>query len=177
MTNITELTQKLITNSAGTPYTITATDTGFKMSINIVDAKWYTLLYKNGIKKTFVIDARLNEAKHAAVTTDSMYELDWQAGAGVGTFVPKLGGKVNMQKGEIWSYKAGKQYGVSESGQVGETASWKFSSVEAKEWLDNQLKENGWHRAMGGTAKGALIFAIIVLVVMAIAFPLAYLLK
>ncbi|MEO6513094.1 MAG: hypothetical protein ABIR37_00245 [Candidatus Saccharimonadales bacterium] len=172
-----ELTQKLITNAAGTPYIVTPTDGGFQMSINIVDAKWYTLLYKNGIKKTFTIDARLNEAKHAAVTTDTMFELNWQAGADVNTFTPSLGAKINMHKGEIWSYKAGKQYGVTESGRVGETASWKFSSVEAKEWLDNQLKESGWHRAMGGTAKGALIFAIVILVIMAIAFPVAYLLK
>ena len=177
MTTTNELTQKLITNAAGTPYTITATDTGFQMSINIVDAKWYTLLYKNGIKKTFTIDARLDEAKHAAVTTDSLYELEWQAGADAGTLAPRLGGQIKGQKGEIWSYKAGKQYGVSESGQVGETASWRFSSAEAKEWLDNQLKENGWHRSMGGTAKGALIFAIVILVIMAVAFPLAYLLK
>ena len=174
MTTSKELIQNLQAAAQATPYVITPTQNGFEMTINIVDAKWYTLLYKNGIKKTFTIDAKLKEDKHTAATTDTLYALDWQAGADTGSFVPRLGGKLNAQKGEVWSFQAGKQYGASEQGQVGETASWRFSSMEAKEWLDGQLKMNGWHRTLGGTAKGALIFAIVVLVLMAILFPLAF---
>jgi hypothetical protein len=177
MTTSQELVQNLQTAAQDTPYVITASEKGFQMTINIVDAKWYTLLYKNGLKKTFTIDATLNEVKQTATTTDTLYALDWQAGADAGSFVPRIGGKLNVQKGEVWSYQAGKQYGISEKGQVGETASWKFSSIEAKEWLDSQLKANGWHRSLGGTAKGALVFAIVVLVLMAILFPLAFFLK
>ena len=177
MTTSKELIRNLQTAAQDSPYVITPTQNGFEMTINIVDAKWYTLLYKNGIKKTFTIDAKLKEEKHAAATTDTLYALDWQAGAESGSLVPHIGGKLNVQKGEVWSFQAGKQYGVSENGQVGETASWKFSSVEAKEWLDGQLRANGWHRSLGSTAKGALIFAIAVLALMAILFPLAFFLK
>ena len=172
MTSKPQLISNLINASNDSPYIIEETENGFRMSLNIVDAKWYTLLYKNGIKKTFTIDAKLNEGKQTAATTDTLYTLDWQAGADAETFVPKLGGKIGVQKGEVWSYQAGKQYGVGADGQVGETASWRFNSTEAKAWLDGQLKANGWHRTLGATAKGAIIFAVAIVVIAAIALPL-----
>ena len=177
MTTSKELIEQLQTATKNTPYVITPTDQGFKLTVNIVDAKWYTVLYKNGLKETFTIDAILDEVKHTAKTTDTLYELEWQAGADAGTAAPRLGAKKNIQKGEVWNMQAGKEFGVSTDGKVGETASWKFSSVEAKKWLDNQLKTNGWRRVLGGTAKGALIFAVVILVLMAILFPLAFILK
>lgn len=172
MTSKSQLISNLINAANNTPYAIEETDNGFRMSMNIVDAKWYTLLYKNGIKKTFTIDAKLNEGKQAAATTDTLYALDWQAGADAGTFVPKIGAKLNVQKGEVWSYQAGKEYGVNNDGKVGETASWHFNSSEAKAWLDGQLKASGWHRTLGATAKGAIIFAVAIIVIAAIALPL-----
>lgn len=169
MKTATQLIQDLTQTSQNTPYVITPTDTGFTMSINIADAKWYTLLYKNGLKKVFTIDAKLDESKHSAQTTDTLYELDWQGGADAGTVAPRLGGQIKVQKGEVWSYQAGKQYGVSEDGKVGETASYSFSSSEAKKWLDTQLKEAGWHRTLGKEAKGAAIVAGLTIAILVIA--------
>ncbi len=159
MKTAAQLLEDLTQKSQDTPYVITATDKGFTMSINIVDAKWYTILYKNGLKKAFTIDATLDESKGAVQTTDTLYELDWQGGADAGTLAPRLGGKISVQKGEVWSYQAGKQYGISQDGKVGETAAYSFSSSEAKKWLDSQLKEAGWHRTLGKEAKGAAIVA------------------
>lgn len=169
MKTASQLVNDLVQKSQDTPYIITPRDNGFTMSINIVDAKWYTLLYKNGLKKTFTIDASLDESKGAVQTTDTAYGLEWQGGADAGSLAPRLGGQIKMQKGEIWSYQAGKQYGISEQGKVGETASYSFSSSEAKKWLDTQLKEAGWHRTLGNEAKGAAIVAGLTITVLVIA--------
>lgn len=133
----------------GTPYTITATEHGFTLSLNIVDEKWYTLLYKNGIKKIFMIDVKLKEFGLRAATTDMLYELDWKAGVGVTDLKPSIGGKINVQKGEIISFQKRKEFGVSENGKVGKTVDFTFSSSEAKSWLDAQLAKGGWNRAIG----------------------------
>lgn len=170
MQTSTELTDALIEHSHDTPYIVTATDDGFDMTLNIVDAKWYTLLYKNGLKRTFKIHARLDDKNKVARTTDTLYSLDWQGGADAGTLMPRLGGQVSVQKGEVWNYSSSKQYGITEDGKVGKTVDYTFSTSEAKSWLDSELKAAGWKRGLGAEAKGALIVGIGTLILLVVAF-------
>jgi hypothetical protein len=156
-----ELITELINRTNGTPYIITETDDGFRLTLNLVDAKYYTLMYKNGLKKTFTIDAKVDEPKRSVTTTDTLYELDWQAGADVNTFTPRIGAKLDVQKGEVFQFEMRKQYGVSEQGKVGKVVDLKYSTVEIKKWLDTQLADMKWKREMGGIAKGALVVAAI----------------
>lgn len=172
----TALIQALQADAKDTPYTITATDKGFRLAINIVDAKWYTLLYKNGLKSTFVIDAKLDESKKVAQTTDTLYQLEWAAGADAATVAPKLGAQLNVQKGEVISFQGSKQFGVGEDGTVGKTVDYTFSSNEAKSWLRAELEKYGWKRGLGTEAKGALIVIGVIALLSAILFPLAFLL-
>ena len=161
------LISQIIINAQETPYTITETDKGFTLSLDIVDAKWYTLFYKQGLKKTFMVDVALDESSKKATTNDQLYELNWEAGAGGSNPRPHVGARINLQQGEVVSYQSHKEFGASESGDVGKVVDYKFDSREAKEWLNSQLSSAGWSRGMSWQTKvglwvgiGALVLAL-----------------
>jgi hypothetical protein len=156
-----ELVTELMNRATGSPYVITETDKGFRLELNIVDAKYYTLMYKNGLKKSFIIDATVHEQKKTVTTTDTLYALDWQAGADISQLAPRLGARINVQKGEVFQFEMHKEFGVSEEGKVGKVVDYTYSTSEVKKWLDTQLDDMKWRRAMGGTAKGAIVVAAI----------------
>lgn len=150
------LISQIKNNALETPYTITETDKGFVLALNIVDAKWYTLLFKNGLKKTFSVDVALEESSKKAKTNDQLFELNWEAGVGGAEPRPHIGARINVSQGEIVSYQSHKEFGVSESGNVGQVVDYKFDSREAKNWLNDQLAAAGWSRGMSWQTKVGL---------------------
>lgn len=42
------------------PYVVTETDHGFHLQLNMVDARWYTLMHKNGVKKMVRYEVKLS---------------------------------------------------------------------------------------------------------------------
>lgn len=62
----------------GTPYVVKATDDGFDVRVDVADAQWYALVYKEGLRKIFTHHVALDEAKGSYTVTDDAYDLEWQ---------------------------------------------------------------------------------------------------
>lgn len=144
-----------------TPYLITATDTGFRLELNIADASYYTLMYKVGVKRAFRIEAKVNNGNKTVQTTDILTKIDWQAGDTPGQFTPRVSWRGSITRGEIYEFGTRKDLGVSNEGAPGVTVNYTYSTTEAKQWLSTQLKELGWKRTMGLEAKIGLVMGLV----------------
>jgi hypothetical protein len=133
------------------PYIIELTPNGFNVKLNIVDAKWMTIIQANGLKKTFSIEVTLDEAKHAVQTNDRMYSLSWNAGLN-GALVPSIQAEVSTFSGSMMEISTDKRVGYVPGAGVGLAVNYTFNSEEARGWLNAVLVEGGWQPAASGIA-------------------------
>ena len=156
MKNKTELIKSLQSRAQDSPYQVEETDYGFVLTLNIVDKKWYTILQKNGVDKTFHIDGLVDEKNHTVATTDTMKTLRWRAGG----LAPTIGGSLAVEKGELNEKGFEIQFGVSEKGKPGTPVDYAYDLSAVKKWLDEGLHESGYRRVLGTTAKVGIAIAI-----------------
>jgi len=71
----TQLVQLLQQNAANSPYIIEPKPYGFDLKLNIVDAKWYNLLAAHSLKRTFTIEATIDESSHSLATNDRTFTI------------------------------------------------------------------------------------------------------
>ena len=169
--------QQSLSNS---PYALTRTEKGFKVAIDLADAKWWLPLSRNGLKDTFVFDVVCNEAAKTYAVTDTQRRISWKAGATPGTFVPHFSMNFSYNSGRIISRRREKQFGLSDAGKIGATVDINFSSRFGADAIRTAADELGWKEKMGTnqkiglyTAIGAGILALGILIAMLISFSLA----
>ncbi len=169
MSTAAELVERVRAATEGTPYTVTETPEGFEVGIDIVDARWYTLLYRNGVKRVFTYEVRLDEAKQTMAVTDVARSVRWSAG-GDPTRPPSLHAEKSIQRGRVYPFSTEKQFGVDAgTGQAGMPVDYTFSSEEGRRLIRGAAKELGWSEKLGGEAKGAIIFGVAVLAALVVA--------
>jgi hypothetical protein len=156
-------------HAEGTPYVVTPTAGGFDVGIGIADAQWYQLYAKAGLRKTFVHHVAMTGPKDFTITDDS-FEMSWEAGH------PRLGARLERFVGRKYEFSFQKTIAITEEARLDTVVDYRFSSEEGRKLIKKAGKELGLREHMPTSAKGALWFAIAVLVVMAIGFPIAFLL-
>lgn len=75
----------------------------------IVDAVWYEIFVRAGLKKSFRVMLKLDEAEHEVRARDHEYSLSWSAG------VPRLEASVSRTLGQVKSFQFGTAYAFTES--------------------------------------------------------------
>lgn len=151
----------------GTPYVVTATDKGFDVALGIVDAQWYQLYAKAGLKKTFVHHVAMTGVKDFTITDDS-FEMKWEAGH------PRLGARLERFVGRKYEFSFQRTIAITEQARLDTVVDYTFSSEEGRKLIKRAGKELGLREHLPASAKGALWFAIAVLATMAVLFPLAF---
>ena len=71
----------------------------------IVDASWYEIFAKAGLKKVFEILMRLDPQKHEVRAVDQEWSVEWRAG------IPQMSLAVSTLRGQQTSIEFGKAYG------------------------------------------------------------------
>ncbi len=155
-------------NAEGTPYVVTATDRGFDVGIDIVDARWFELYRKVGLERTFVHHVEVDGTTYRV--TDDSRTLEWEAGT------PRLGATLERFVGRRYEFSFQKTIAVTEKARLETVVDYTFSSQEGRKLVKRAAKELGLTEHMPASAKYALWFAIAVLVAMAVLFPVAYVL-
>jgi hypothetical protein len=155
-------------NAEGTPYVVTATDRGFDVGIDIVDAQWFELYRKVGLERTFVHHVAVDGSTYTV--TDDSRTLEWEAGH------PRLGATLERFVGRRYEFSFQKTIAVTEKARLETVVDYTFSSQEGRRLIKRAAREVGLKEHLPASATYALWFAIAVLVVMAIGFPVAYLL-
>jgi hypothetical protein len=177
MTERTAFIERVRKNASDTPYVVEETDKGFDLRIDLADARWYGVLTKSGLKRTFVFHVELEEDSRIYRVTDDSYELEWTVGA-VGP-VPVLGAKLEVERelGRKHEFEFKKTYALDERGRPGAVVDYKFSSGEGRQLITDAA--SGWTERRG-TAEGIARFVafgtgalvVLLLIVLAVIFLL-----
>lgn len=104
----------------------------------IVDARWYEIFAKAGLKKVFRILLKLDERNKHVRAQDREYEISWRAG------VPSLSIAASGFKGQSASVEYGASYGFKEDLSLGQQYEYFFKTSEIKRPLQEAVVACGW---------------------------------
>lgn len=161
MSDAQELVAAVRARTEGTPYVVEETGSGFDVRIDIENASWYALLYKQHLSRTWVYHVKLEGAKTLSIT-DDVREVDWRAGAesrgGVPT--PVLTASTSRDLGRIESKSFQKTWGVDEQGGYGKVVDYQFTSSEGRDLIRGPAEELGWTEKRGTSERIGLYVAV-----------------
>jgi hypothetical protein len=171
MTTTAELIARVRAAADGTPYVVEERPYGFDLTIDIVDAKWWTLLRRNAVKRVFIHEVRLDEAERRMVITDAAHEVRWDAGVGA-SGRPSLHAERSVQRGRIHEFSREKQWGADPaSGGSGSVVDYTFRAGEGRAIIRDASRPLGWTEGRGTEQKiglAAALFALALIVVIGI---------
>jgi hypothetical protein len=108
-----------------------------------VDATWWELLAKAGLKQIYELHVRLNDRKKEATLIDVKKSVAWRAAPNQ---VRVWGG---FFRGVEFSISIGKQWGIKENFELGQVYDYKFSPQEIKNPVMNSILRSGWSVRFG----------------------------
>lgn len=104
----------------------------------IVDAQWYQLFAKAGLKEVFKILMRLDDASQEVRALDQSYSVSWQLG------VPTLSLSVKAFRGQQQSIEFGTAYAYTETLRPGQVFNYRFNTAEIKKPIQAAITACGW---------------------------------
>lgn len=104
----------------------------------IVDAQWYQIFAKAGLKKTFKVLLWFDEIKHEVRAVDQEFSVAWEAG------VPRIGAAVSAFRGQKFESSFGQAYAFTEDLGYGQVYKYRFNTQELKEPLQQVITGGGW---------------------------------
>jgi hypothetical protein len=104
----------------------------------IVDARWYEIFAKAGLKKVFRIFLKLDDQNKHVRAQDREYEISWRAG------VPSLSIAAKGFKGQTTSVEYGASYGFKEDLSIGKQYEYFFKTSEIKKPIQEAVVACGW---------------------------------
>jgi hypothetical protein len=104
----------------------------------IVDAQWYEIFAKAGLKKTFRILMNFDAEKHEVRAQDRELEVSWSAG------VPTLSLQASGFRGQKQEISFGTAYAFTEELRPGVVYNYRFNTKELKQPLQDAVLAAGW---------------------------------
>ncbi|MBN1305843.1 MAG: hypothetical protein JXA13_15505 [Anaerolineales bacterium] len=114
----------------------------------IVDADWFELFAKAGIKSVFRIFMKFDAEKHEVRTSDREYNISWKAG------IPEISFAAEYFQGQKQSIEFGTAYAYTEELTPGQVYKYRFSTHEIKKPIQEAVIGCGW--TFKGVAFGKL---------------------
>ena len=103
-----------------------------------IDAEWWEILARAGLKKIYELHIKFNEVKKEATLIDVHKSVSWRAGP---SQVRVYGG---FFRGLNFAYEIGKRWGIKENFELGSIYDYQFSPQEIKNPVMNSILRNGW---------------------------------
>jgi hypothetical protein len=154
------LHDEVVRRTQGTPYVVTPTARGFDVALDIADNRWFELFGTAGLSKVYTHHVVV-DGQHVTLTDDNR-EVRWDAG------VPVLAGSAKRSMGRSIEFSFEKTWALGGSGRLAKVVDYTFSSEEGRRIIEGAIKELGLDERMPWVAKGPLILAIGVLVLLAL---------
>ncbi len=123
------------------PFQVRRDDSGkadYVAEWKIVDAAWYEIFAKAGLKKVFRIYMKLDPEAKAVRAVDEEWSVEWRAG------VPKLTIAAEAFRGQKKEFSFGTAYAFTEELRPGVVYNYKFSTGEIKTPLQKAVTGKGW---------------------------------
>ncbi len=104
----------------------------------IVDAKWYEIFAKAGLKKVFKVLMRLDDQTKEVRAVDQEWSVEWRAG------VPNLALAAEAFRGQKVEISFGTAYAFKETLEYGKVYEYAFATKELKTPLQEAVNNAGW---------------------------------
>lgn len=104
----------------------------------IVDAKWYEIFAKAGVKRVFKVLMKFDEEKGEVRASDREWEVEWRAGT------PTLSLRGSGFRGRKWEKSFETAWAFREDGSFGKVYDYRFDTSELKEPLIEAVHAMGW---------------------------------
>ena len=104
----------------------------------IVDAKWYEIFAKAGLKSVFKIFLKFDDAKKEVRAVDQEWTVEWRAG------VPSLSVVATAFRGQKTEISFGQAYGFTETLAPGQIYNYYFKTAEMKTPIQDAITNAGW---------------------------------
>lgn len=104
----------------------------------IVDARWYEIFAKAGIKKAFKVLMKIDEANGELRAVDQEWSVEWRAG------IPTLALNAEAFRGQKWEMSFESVTAFREDLTYGKVYEYVFKSSEIKKPLQAATLEAGW---------------------------------
>lgn len=148
-----ELYARVQAAAAGTLYTVTPTEDGFEVAIDVRHPQWQSLLHQRQIKMVYTHRVSLDPSKRIYRITDVTRRVErTQAGWLV------LSASYEMNYGRLL-YSA--QFGSRGGGAAGSPGQYTFSSEDGRRMITEAARALGWTQRMSGVTLAALIVALV----------------
>jgi hypothetical protein len=141
-----ELKQLLVNlNSSDLPYSIKpAENTDLLVEWKFVDAKWYSLFSKAGLRQTYRAFLVLDPQRVSARYCEEMVGVEWVAGTD-GLRQPRFHYQSEFFRGRILFKKSmGIQYGIKEDLSLGKIYQYDFDIRTVRDPIKHAIEESGW---------------------------------
>lgn len=148
-----ELASRVRQVAEGTPYVVHETDSGFDVTLDIVDATWFGLFNKASLTRVYVHHVAVPEPGVYTVTDESR-TVEWVAG------VPSAGSAERVH-GRVKELGAQKVWALDEHGRFGVQADYRFGSEEGRDLVAGVARELGFTRRRGTAERVGLIVGVI----------------
>ena len=139
-----EVRQELLwVNAADIPVVVEEEGNCIEISWKYLDATWWGVMEKQGVRESFKVIVRLDPERHTATLIDVFGSLSWRAGA--------QGASVRWSwfRGVYLGYSLGKMWGLRENFSPGKIYDYKFSSENLHNPVMNTLLRAGWDVRLG----------------------------
>ena len=77
MSNRAEVVERVRAAAEGTPYAVTQTPGGFDVALDIVDAQWFGLFNKAGLRKAYIHHVKVKDDGAFTITDESRASTGW----------------------------------------------------------------------------------------------------
>ncbi len=113
------------------------------VSWKYVDAKWYGIISKSGLKQIYELHVKLNPRTRTARLIDVQKSVSW----GVTPTTARIWG--GYTRGVDVSYRRGIAYGIKENFRPGKAYDYRFTTSEIKDPVMNTILNSGWSIRFG----------------------------
>jgi hypothetical protein len=141
----------LAVNSPAAPFTVrdgAPENVDLVAEWRIVDADWYQVFGKAGLKKVFKVFMKLDDQAKEVRSIDEEWSVEWRAG------VPELSRVETVSRGQSRRFSFVISYGITKQGRFGEIYRYNFSTSVIKTPLQDATTNAGW--VWRGVAYGKL---------------------
>jgi hypothetical protein len=156
---MTELYDAVRSLAHDSPYAVDRTDDGFVVHVDVADAKWLTLLQKQGLRTTVRHIVRVRPERRTFTITDDVRGLDWQAGVSGGR--PVLGASASRTYGRTIALGRGKVWAWDEKLRYGKVLDYTLDTEESRALIRTAAKELGYRERMPPVVRFALAMAVL----------------
>jgi hypothetical protein len=156
------LVEAVRANAEGTPYVVEETDDGFRVRLDVADARWWGSLWKSGITRVATQDVRVDDASKQIAITDTLRDLEWFGGVSLEDGMrPRLSGSAAVQTGRLNHRAFRKSWAFDEQGRFRKVVDYSFDSGEGRDLIRRAARSLGWRERMPISVKIALVAAVV----------------